>query len=449
MLAIQPRAMTFEISSFLYITLLLMFVWPPYIGVRFGVVYIQPFKIALILFLFLSVLTHLTRLTNFVEQVRTVFRTRVGKWALLFLFYSAIATFASGINSASMKFFANSVLMLCFCLLAGFSFIRNHSSQLPLKGLAVIGGLVSAIAIVEYLTQFNFFMQFAGSAKNDADSAFLLVAAADKTREAYRSQATFFHPLVLAQFLIVAVPFVYLECTKARGIRSTVSWYSLLVATMSGIYLTGSRAAFGVLFVFGAIYLVQVTQSGPSSVNAATRLLRPVLAGVVLISLAAILPGMVKAKLAGASDLEASSTVARLVMLSRTIEAIRDRPFFGWGAGTAAVKAGIVNDTGGTIDSFHMTTGIERGLPALLLLAILQLTILWCGFKRWRVSSDPNRLLIGANTMSLLGFFFVTVILSIDYLMPLAFFLIGVQAALVQGPSGSLLQPHSLASCPQ
>ncbi|MBW4055884.1 MAG: O-antigen ligase family protein [Proteobacteria bacterium] len=426
--------MIIRISTLLYITLCTMLVWPPYIGVRLGIIYLQPFKLLLIVFLFLSTLNYITRPNDLIARIRAVFSTKVGKSALLYLLFSFIATVVYGIDSVAIKFIANSVLLLLFCLLGGFFFAQTQSAKWPLTGLAVVGGVLGVIGVVEYFTGSNLFMQFAGSSKNESDAAFLAVAVSDKVRGAYRSQATFLHPLVFAQFLLISVPYIYVQCTKTIEMRLRIIWYFLLIAAISGIVFTGSRAAFGVLLLFILLFMVGATRSGSSSSSYAIRLLGPIIAGVVLILLVAILPGIVKAKLEGSSDLETSSTVARLIMLERTVDAMHERPLWGWGPGTAIIKAGIGNEAGGTIDCFHMTTGIERGLPALLLLILLQLTVVWCGFKRWLITFGPDRLLVGANTASLLGFFLVTVILSIDYLMPLAFFLIGIQASLVQGP---------------
>lgn len=425
--------MTIKISTLLYITLLTLLIWPTYIGTRISIVYFQPYKFLLIVFIFLSTLNYITRPSHFITQVRAVFSTPVGKLALLYLLFSFIATVVYGIDSSAIKFIANSVLMLLFCLLGGFFFAQNQSNQWPLTGLALISGLLGVFGVIEYFAGSNFFTQFAGSSKNEADTAFLLTAAADKARGSYRSQATFLHPLVLAQLLILAVPFIYIKCIKVLEMRLRIFWYCLLITTIACIYFTDSRAAFGVLLLYIAIYMVGVFRSGSLNSSIANKMLRSILAGLVLILLVVILPGILKARLEASSDQDASSTVARLIMLERTVDAIHDRPFWGWGPGTAVITAGIVNKTGtgGTIDSFYMTTGVERGLPVLILLILLQLTVVWHGFKRRFEMYSSDRLLLGANTLALLGFFLISIILSIDYLMPLAFFLIGIQSKLV------------------
>lgn len=423
--------MTIRISTFLYFTLFTLLIWPTYIGARVGIVYLQPFKFLVILFLFLSILNFITRPSHILTQIQTVFLTPVGKSALLYLFFSAIATVVYGIDTTAIKFIVNSVLMLLLCLLGGFYCAQNKSSHWPLIGLAVIGGLLGVFALIEYCNESNYLMQFAGSAKNEADAAFLRVAVGDKSRGAYRAQATFIHPLVLAQFLIVAVPFIYLQCTEVRKMRLRVFWYCLLFVAILGCYFTGSRAAFGVILLYIAFYILGITRYDSSNSSFAIRLFRPILTCIVLIIVLALLPGILKTRLDATADQDSKSTLARLIMLERTVNAIHDRPIWGWGPGTAVTKAGVDTGNGETIDCFYMSTGVERGVPALLLLILLQLTVVLHGFKRWLEMHGSNRHLVAANTVALLGFFLISAILSIDYLMPLAFFLIGIQSKLV------------------
>ena len=420
--------MTFKISSLLYLTLFSMLVWPPYIGMRLNLIFIQPFKLLLLAFLVISSINYLVRPSYFLSQIRELFKSPIGKWAICFLAFSAVATIANGIDSNSIKFISNSVILLLLCMFGGFYFEECEHNCLPLIVLAVIGGLLGLFGVLEFIAQSNFLKQFAVISKDKADIAFMLVAASDKTRGSYRSQATFVHPLVLAQFLIIAIPFIYLRCKQAPNTKMRIFNYCLLVSAVAGLYCTGSRAAFSVLLIFIILYILAGARSIFSAANRGIRLVLPIFASIFLVIVILLFINNVETKLKGSSKIETSSTIARLIMLDNTIDAVRDRPIWGWGPGTAATIAGIDNDSGGTIDSFYMTTSVERGLPALLLLIILQLNVIWYGYKRWVNAKDKERFFIGVNTIALSGYFLISSILSIDYLMPLAFYLIGLQA---------------------
>ena len=299
---------------------------------------------------------------------------------------------------------------------------------------------VAAFAVYERFSGLNPLVRLAPVS---AESAELLAALSlSRLRDgAFRAQATFEHPLMLAEFAAVAAAFSLGQVLSghAKGIR--LLGFAAFFASIVAALLSGSRVAFvSLALVVGAVVLATAVRARTTrKVSAAmgTRLF-------VIISifvLAAISIPLLETLVQGRTSTEASSSSARVQMLKAGIPAMMESPFFGSGYGEAVFTAGV-HGTGGllTLDNYLLTVGIDSGVPALFVFMAVFLIPAWMAFKRITEKSGPEQTFLISAMASLMGLLAVRMILSIPYNLVFAF----VIAAMVVGAIPKQQSAHAL-----
>jgi len=289
--------------------------------------------------------------------------------------------------------------------------------------------VVTVLAIYERFSGVNPLVRLAPVSSESAE----LLAALNLSRlrdGAFRAQATFEHPLMLAEFATVAAAFSFGQFLSGRGKGLRMLGFAAFVASVAAALLSGSRVAFvSLALVLGTVLLATAVRARTSrkvSAAVATRLFVIITICVV----AAVAVPLLEALLQGRTSTEASSSSARVQMLKAGIPAMMDSPFLGSGYGQAVFEAGV-HGTGGllTLDNYLLTVGIDSGVPALFVFVAVFLIPAWMAFKRITEKAGAEQVFLISAMAALIGLLAVRMILSIPYNLVFAF----VIAAMVVG----------------
>jgi O-Antigen ligase len=253
---------------------------------------------------------------------------------------------------------------------------RQHLTMLYL--MVVIAGFV----FLERLLGKNYIALLAPRS-DDLASLINSMASARIRDGQYRTQGTFEHPLLLAEFSAIAVCFAaaYLLWPVKKGYVKSLAW-AAMIGGLASAYMSGSRSAYisiaTGLGAVGSLYLFGPKVGRLVKSQVFTRrfaiLFLTFLGGLLFLS---ILPILAKGNSAG----DEASSAGRLVMLETGLRAIEQSPIFGAGPGTGALVAGIRTRADMvTLDNYLLGMTLESGIPALILLVLFFLLPAWKGF---------------------------------------------------------------------
>lgn len=354
-------------------------------------------------------------------------------WRFITAFAGLPAGYYWGVKVALTELFAYYLM-----LLVGLSVWRKPEDVRPFFWVIVLAGLsVSLIAAYEASVSRNLFSSFI-SLDEDATGR-VVENLSDKFRSGkYRVQAGFEHPLVLAEFLVMAIPCaIYIMVTSRRLVIRAA-----LLGAIAGFclvaYKTDSRAAQAmiVLTLFLAVLLFayrsfRVTRS---ILGAVVGLLIP----AVLLTIP-LLISLITGLIEGAGATVIGSTSARLCMLQRGIPLVLDNPIFGFGIGQGGQELGCVVIGGlHSVDNHYISLALDSGLPALLAYVFI---MAWFGWRLFLMVRDPKTedgALAICLLLVLIGFCGMQAILSITTNTWLLFALMGAMGTLITSRGNSM-----------
>lgn len=229
--------------------------------------------------------------------------------------------------------------------------------------------------------------------------------AAGYTVETFRVWGPFGNPLTLVNYLATFLGIFTVFTIRASGHMWQFVWGSLLLCTVLGLVMTGSRSALLVTVIpilFGLRFL---TARGVIRVAVlGLFLLFPVVASnIATVALSRL------AELSG----DSLSVVQRVLVLKSSVAMMADHPVLGVGSGNFAeayypdyLEPGASLDpTTFTPENMFLLAGAEHGILAMLLFAFALFVIVWQGFRRSRTAgSHQDRLISEALALALLCF---------------------------------------------
>lgn len=310
-------------------------------------------------------------------------------------------------------------------------FLMRDEASRPLfvRFVCLLSLAVLLFAIYERISGANPLVRLAPVSNDSAE----LTAALNLSRlrdGVFRAQATFEHPLMLAEFATIVAAFAFGLVLNGRAVGVRLSGAVVFLASSASAVLSGSRIAFvSLAIVVAAVSLATMVRArGVRKVTAAIATRLFVL--LTIAALAAMAVPLLQNLLLGRTATEASSSSARVQMLKDGIPAMLGSPFFGKGYGQAVHEAGVYG-TGGllTLDNYLLTVGIDAGVPALLIFISIFILPAWMAFKRITEEEGPEQPFLISAMAALIGLLAVRMILSIPYNLVFAF----VIAALVVG----------------
>ena len=313
------------------------------------------------------------------------------------------------------------------------TWVRDESDAAKLaKALLATAIVVFLITAGELLTQQNLFILFAPHDISNED--FLLAVLEAKTRGgAYRAQASFNHPLLMAQFAVSVLPLALLGLLTFDRFRGRATAIGALGSLLIVLWASRTRTAIVVAGVVIASVIIMLAFKAVRDRSGGVN--RPLLGGLSLIGgflVLGVAIGVLLLLTAGRSVEESSSSMARVTMLELAYKAMIEEPIFGYGPGVGNFHAALRSSNGLTsLDSYFLTQLLESGIPAFL----LYITILIIGsaafLRQTLFSRNPKYDLSSAMwSLSIIAFGISSLVLSTPHNMPLLYLCLGVVTAL-------------------
>lgn len=368
---------------FLVATVFLAFLWPRYSFLKLSehLPRLSPLGVLE----FLSMLTMLLFwMKSKLMRAELAFALRGSKaivaFFLMFVIWRFIANSFGEFAWASLSLYAREIVytfsFFAIGLLLGG---RPQGVRLIAVILAVAAAIVSALAVVEYVTHFNVFTKLAVSEEQGALGAQLQLTTMQKLRAgAYRAQASFDHPILLAQFAAAFLPvMIQLYRGEVSFLRKTAS-FAGIVLLLGGTFVARSRTGVAVLALSFGLYLVLEIVSRMRIETRGRGLAAIAAIAVLIVSLLlsiSLIGPYIAEVVVGRDTTEMASTNARLQMAAVAVPQVLESPLVGYGQGTAVFLAGMGSGYVVTLDSYYLTLLLDNGIPGLLLFSGLCISI--------------------------------------------------------------------------
>jgi O-antigen ligase len=290
------------------------------------------------------------------------------------------------------------------------------------------------------VAQENFLIRFAPH--NEEFSSLVRSMTSARFREGgFRAQATFEHPLLLAEFSAIAAAFATasLVWSSSRPGLRCLGAVALFGAILTGL-LTGSRSAYIALGLsIGTVLVLRVFGNRrprlPDSTVPLRRVGVAIVAALGLVVALVALPHLAR----GGSVGDQASSEGRLLMVRAGLPSIERSPFFGEGPGAGASLAGLkVRSDMVTLDNYLLAITLESGVPALLLLVAALAYPVWQAYLSITRRSGADSAFVAAVAGALLAILAMRIILWMPYNMSFGFLFaaMALAACAVQAPRG-------------
>jgi len=347
-------------------------------------------------------------------------------WRVITAFAGLPAGYYFGVKVAVTELFAYYLM-----LVIGLSVWRKPADVRPFFWIIVLAGLsVSLIAAYEASVSRNLFSSFISF---DEDAGARVVSnLSDKFRTGkYRVQAGFEHPLVLAEFLVMAIPCAIYLMVSSRRLLIKVAMFGAVAGFCLVAYRTDSRAAQGMIvltfFLAALLFAYRSFRVSKSILGVVIGLLVPAVLLTIPL-LISVMAGLIE----GAGSTVSASTEARFCMLERSIPLVLANPFFGFGVGQGGYELGCVVSGGlHSVDNHFVSLALDSGLPALLAYVF---AMAWFGWRLFLMVRDPQTedgALAICLLLALVAFCGMKAILSIPSNTWLLFAVMGAMGTLV------------------
>lgn len=243
-------------------------------------------------------------------------------------------------------------------------------------GLLVAAALNVLFAVPETLLQRNLFERFVTLEYLDPETARQIIEAKIRGGQ-FRAQAAFDHPLLFAEYLAVCLPMA--GALALRGGRGRWLAGGLVFWLLGGLYLSHSRVAIVATVLVGvAMFAALVLRGAQAGRRNPWPLIAALFALPLVLFSAVLATDVVQNVTVGRTASEASSTSARLQMLSAGSRLVMEQPILGYGPGMAGRTLNFQNTFGVmTLDNYMLKVALDSGLPALLLFVMLLLAMAW------------------------------------------------------------------------
>jgi O-antigen ligase len=415
-----------DAAILLFITMYCMF--PSYMGMRVGGVLFNAQRAMTIVMIGLLVVEAAANRRSIPRLIRAVSRAQaLVFFVVVYLLFRLGSAFQSDDLNLSLNAAVADILSGTVFLYLGLFYARDlRRLDTMITALVLAAAALCVIGVFEEALGRNLVASAFPMMEVSRD-AYIEIAVADKMRGTYRVQATFFHPLAFASYLVLMMPLA-LYCMQRAKLVVVKGFYLGVVVLMTlNALFTGSRAA---LLIIALIALAYWTKHSIRLLNTQPYVRRAVgIANLSLISLicVAAVP-MAQHLVKGTNDDEQASSVARIVQLERGAESIAQHALLGVGPRMAGKHAGINDAFGATVDNWYLTVVVESGVIALSCFVLSLGSLLWLCRRlmkahrhRESVANLFRAVLIGVGAFSL----FLVILSLHDETFPYLFLLMG------------------------
>lgn len=358
---------------------------------------------------------------------------RTGAWLVgLYAVWRLASCFASPAPFFSFIQVVWEVLYYTSLFYIGVMFFADDKSRgVMTRALLVLSLLITAFAIGERVLGKNLLVSLAP--QNAEYAANALALNTSRIRDGvFRTQGTFEHPLLLAEFSALVACFAAASVLWPGQRRFDRLLGALaLVGSALCAYLSVSRSAYVAFAVgLGLVVLLRVFARFAPGAAAALSIKRLL---ILLFSVGALVLSvpLVTVLAQGNTKGDARSSEGRLVMLKLGLPAIADSPLLGKGPGSGASVAGIrTGDNLTTLDNYLLAIALESGVPALVFFVGALLWPVWRIFLTVTAGAGRRGAFLTATAGGLLAILAMRTILWMPFNMSFACLLMGM--ALVQ-----------------
>lgn len=427
----MPGRLLFGLTLF---WLLATVIWPRYVAVRLpGVPDLLPGRIAygLLLVVFAYAWINTTEAKRRISAVWKTYPVMTGSLAVVVLARLTSVAFSQFPGSA-LYGFLNEFITYYPAFLIGVLATDTRERMVIFSRVLFLSALfVGALGVLEARLAHNLFVGIL-PAGFSFSTEFVENAIAEKIRGGhYRVQSTFSHPLLYAQFLLMAAPYLLVEFSGR--LRSLLFWGGASTLLMTGaLYKTGSRAGMVALaaeVTIGAVLVIahQMRRRRPHPAAWICALALPVLLGIVAVGAIQYSDALM-----GRNVQEIQSSNVRMEMVRQGIEHTIESPLVGYGVGHAVEVLGFVGHGGSrTLDSYFVTLMVDSGFLCIAGF-ILFAGLAWANAVRLGIGATArlDRDFCIATACSITGYGLTAAILSTPHNIPIFYCLVGVLAGL-------------------
>lgn len=342
------------------------------------------------------------------------------------IMWRAFSSFVGVNPDLSLIFFARQIIYLLPILPLILLLSRQPDGRsLALSCIVLAVAIVTGVALVEMISGKSIVrilnMRFAGDAEMLA-----LIAESNRVRgfSGIRIQSVFSHPIVFAQFLAWAAPFLLFAAMGRTRIWVRLTAFSCLIVLPILAFATDARSGLIALGASVATYVAigLVRRIGLFSLQSAAAAF---LAIALVMGAFSFGQGTVGTLVQGRNAIEASSTQSRSAMFERGLREVSASPIVGFGDGQAPLYAGLRSRNDFlTIDSAFLSSLLDSGWVGLLLnLSVFTLALV----SATRAALQPTASgLDAAVAASLVGVMTVFAVLSIMDNLTLIYISVGL-----------------------
>jgi len=279
--------------------------------------------------------------------------------------------------------------------------------------ILISSALVSLLGMAERVTGHNPIARFIPI--NPEFAASQLAALDVKLREgAARIQATFEHPMVLAEFMIFVLPLgIFSIIRAARGFHRMLAAGSVALIVVAILY-SATRSAIITSSALAFLGMMLLLARGMRGGRMGLKSYFSILGLLIALALAAASLGVAEKLVHGRSADERSSSLERLEQIERGIPKLQQQPLLGVGVGAGNDEIGFQAGLGRVyVDNYYLTLALDSGLPAAILFLLMMGGFAWLGIRLYFIGSGEKALLAGMLGLSLMGVAAVKFVLSI------------------------------------
>jgi len=404
-----------KLLYFSFTTLILFsIIWPRYVFLALGnLPKVNPFNLSH-LFAFLLTIFVLILIPEFSKRYKSYIANNLTVFygVVFLLLWQLVSSIRSEYNPMTLAGYF-SVLTLYTFFFIGIAYSTTNEAPLGFfKVLIFSCVVVSLFGLIELVLQRNLFANFITYDTSGYESVLIQSITTEKLRAGgHRIQSVFTHPILMAQYLVAVIPVILGFMFITKSWLKRLFYFLLTASSLILLYKSGSRSglfslAITMSYLMLMIWLRALFMAGKSKLVAVFVL------PIFVFSVPVIYLGLTQL-VVGKSTEEYQSSQYRLQMLNNGINALKDDWLFGFGNGTAVIKAGIKSTNGLiSIDSYYLTLAIDGGYIALsvFICLFLYMFIRNSIFFLREKSSDGFELLLVNSAM--LGLFLVFSILS-------------------------------------
>lgn len=351
----------------------------------------------------------------------------------------------------SLYYLAKVLLPAFVMYLVGMTFYRDWQDIQRTAAFLVVGVLFTCLAgAIEWRTQTNVFLRFFPADIDDlAGLGWILT---EKIRGGdYRVSATFSHPLSLAEYLCMTLPFAaVLGFNAQRRWMRGLAW-CVLPVLLGMIYLAHTRssliAAAASLIGMGLVFGLRI---GRQRRNPTQAILGWALV-VALVGVIVALSGSVAYLTKGRTEAETGSSQARVTMFTRAQTLLAEQPVQGYGPGLGAIKIGRIQlgQRSPTIDSYFLSTLIENGFVGLGMFVLGMTVLLWQTVTTAVRSRGAGSWMLIALSAAIFASLIVKLVLSLTDNLDLLYLFTGMAVVGLMLSRQAAVQPEPASATPR